>query len=201
MDKKYLWYMVSTITGKEDQVVESLKNRIISEQVEESFDMDATEDGAFKIFKKPVLTPKEAAKKLNGEPYKIKWANMYSGYIFIHMDMTDRAWYVVRNTQYVTGLIGSSGKGAKPTPVPLLEIKKSFRQEQKIREDFETGRNETTFKVGEIVEINNGPFIGNEGKVIHVDEKNQRATVEIEYYGRKTPTDFEYKVIKSKENE
>ena len=30
--------------------------------------------------------------------------------------MSDEAWYIVRNTPGVTGFIGSSGKGAKPTP-------------------------------------------------------------------------------------
>lgn len=31
--------------------------------------------------------------------------------------MNDAVWFIVRNTQYITGLIGSSGKGTKPTPV------------------------------------------------------------------------------------
>ena len=36
--------------------------------------------------------------------------------------MSDEAWYAVRNTPGVTGFIGSSGKGAKPTP-PFLHRK------------------------------------------------------------------------------
>lgn len=46
-----------------------------------------------------------------------KQENMYPGYIFIKADMSDRLWYVIRNTKYVTGLIGSSGKGAYPTKI------------------------------------------------------------------------------------
>ncbi|MGV2392594.1 UNVERIFIED_CONTAM: hypothetical protein O8I53_06290 [Campylobacter lari] len=83
--------MISTVSGKEEQVLESLKNRIVSEQVEDCFNEEACPTGAFKIFKKPVLTAKEAEKKSMGEPYKIKYVNMYSGYIFINMDMTDKA--------------------------------------------------------------------------------------------------------------
>ncbi|UWV77501.1 hypothetical protein NW067_00525 [Mycoplasmopsis cynos] len=49
------------------------------------------------------------------------------------MHMSDKAWFLIRNTQYVTGLIGSSGKGAKPTPLSNLEIKKMFRQEQEFQ--------------------------------------------------------------------
>ena len=31
--------------------------------------------------------------------------------------MTDDSWYVVRNTPGVTGFVGSSGAGSKPTPL------------------------------------------------------------------------------------
>ncbi|VEU75639.1 transcription antitermination protein NusG [Mycoplasmopsis maculosa] len=63
-NNNFLWYMISTVSGKEEQVVESLKNRIVSEQVEDCFDHFATPDGAFKIFKKPTLTQKEKEKKI-----------------------------------------------------------------------------------------------------------------------------------------
>ena len=48
--------------------------------------------------------------------------NLYPGYVFIEMKMSDEAWFVVRNTPGVTGFIGSSGRGAKPFPVPTEEI-------------------------------------------------------------------------------
>ncbi|MGY5139131.1 transcription termination/antitermination protein NusG [Mycoplasmopsis gallinarum] len=199
MPGKFLWYMVSTVTGKEEQVVESLKNRIISEAVEECFNSEATENGAFKIFTRPTISAREQEKKKKGEPYKIKNINIYSGYIFINMDMTDKAWFVVRNTRYVTGLIGSSGKGAKPTPVSAIEIKKMFQKEQKFREEFEDGKIHDTFLKGEIVEIISGPFKGEVGQIIDFNDTKQRAVVELEHFGRKTPTDFDYDVIKSKE--
>ncbi|MBU4690434.1 transcription termination/antitermination protein NusG [Mycoplasma sp. ES3157-GEN-MYC] len=198
-EKKFLWYMISTVSGKEDLVVESLRNRIISEQVDDCFNNEATEDGAFKIFKKPSLTAKEAEKKLNGEPYTVKMINMYSGYIFINMYMSDKAWFVIRNTQYVTGLIGSSGKGAKPTPVTSREIRKCFKSEEKMLKDFYEGKLETKFSVGEIVEIIDGPFKGQSGKVIEASDSKKMVSVEVEYFGRNVPTDFDYDVIKSQE--
>ncbi|TNK96741.1 transcription termination/antitermination protein NusG, partial [Mycoplasmopsis pullorum] len=154
--KKFNWYMVSTISGKESFVVESLKNRIFAEKVEEDFDLNGTEEGPFKIFQKPVLTPKEAEKRKLGDSYKIKWVNMYPGYIFIKMHMSDQAWFVVRNTQYVTGLVGSSGKGAKPTPVTEREIKKSWKKEEEALQDFRSGKSLNPFKVGDVVEVVEG---------------------------------------------
>lgn len=192
---KFNWYMISTVTGKEDKVIESLKNRIIAEEVSESFDHTANENGPFKIFKKPVLTPKEAEKKQKGEPFKIKWVNMYPGYIFIKMDMTDKAWFVIRNTQYVTGLIGSSGKGAKPTPVPQREISKSLSQEEKSLNDFNTGKYLVVFKEGELVEVIDGPFQGEAGPIVAIDHVQQTAIIELESFGKKVPVTIEYKFL------
>ncbi|EGV00476.1 transcription termination/antitermination protein NusG [Mycoplasmopsis columbina] len=199
MKEKFLWYMVSTVTGKEDQVVESLKNRIVSEGVEQSFNQNATSDGPFKIFKKPTISAKEQEKKLNGEPYKVKYINMYSGYIFINMDMTDEAWFVVRNTQYVTGLIGSSGKGAKPTPISEKQIKNSLKQEEKYAKSFEDGEILDPFLIGEIVEIIDGPFKGETGRILELDGPRKQASVELEFFGKKTPTQFDFKSLKSQE--
>ncbi|WP_029513285.1 transcription termination/antitermination protein NusG [Mycoplasmopsis primatum] len=195
----FQWYMISTVSGKEDKVVEALKNRIVSEQVEESFNHDATPDGAFKIFKKPVLTAKEAEKKALGEPYKVKMNNMYGGYIFINMDMTDKAWFVVRNTQYVTGLIGSAGKGTKPTPVSKKEIDLAFEKEKQLLDDFNNGKVVEKFKIGEIVEITDGPFKGTTGKVLEAFDSTQKVTVEVEHFGKKVPTDFDYSIVESQE--
>ncbi|APJ38445.1 transcription termination/antitermination protein NusG [Mycoplasmopsis pullorum] len=186
--KKFNWYMVSTISGKESFVVESLKNRIFAEKVEEDFDLNGTEEGPFKIFQKPILTAKEAEKRKLGDSYKIKWVNMYPGYIFIKMHMSDQAWFVVRNTQYVTGLVGSSGKGAKPTPVTEREIKKSWKKEEEALQDFRSGKSLNPFKVGDVVEVVEGSsFVGERGILISIDEKENTGTIEIESFGKKVP--------------
>ncbi|MEE3928593.1 transcription termination/antitermination protein NusG [Mycoplasmopsis ciconiae] len=199
--KKFNWYMISTISGKENVVLESLRNRIVAEQVEEDFDTNAVEEtGAFKIFMKPTLTPKEAEKKRRGETYKIKYVNMYPGYVFIKMDMTDKAWFVIRNTQYVTGLIGSSGRGAKPTPVTNREIKKSLIKEKEALEAFMSGKYLVDYKAGDLVEVIDGVYQGEKGIIIDVDKQNYKnVTIEIESFGKKVPLTLDIKMIKSSE--
>ncbi|WP_338822647.1 transcription termination/antitermination protein NusG [Mycoplasmopsis felifaucium] len=197
--RNFRWYMISTVSGKEEQVIEALKNRVVSEQISEFFDETACETGAFKMFIKPTLTAKEAEKKLKGEPYKVKYVNMYNGYIFIKMEMDDYAWFVIRNTQYVTGLIGSSGKGSKPTPVSGAQIQASFKKEKLLQEEFDAGIEKDKFSIGEIVEIIDGPFKGTQGKVLKCDDRNQRVLVEIEYFGKNVPTDFDFEKVVSRE--
>lgn len=193
---KLAWYLVSAVSGKEDQVVEALKNRIVSEEIIDCFDNEATSDGAFKIFKKPTLTAREQEKKNKGEEYKIKWVNMYGGYIFIRMRMTDEAWFVIRNTQYVTGLVGSSGRGAKPTPVSDKEIEKMFKAEQKAIVDFDNNSFQDRFSKNDIVEITEGPFVGEIGKVISINEITKTVQVEIEMFGKRTPIELKAAFVK-----
>ena len=52
---------------------------------------------------------------------KVVKRKVFPGYVLVEIIMTDDSWYVVRNTPGVTGFVGSSGSGSKPTP--LLEKK------------------------------------------------------------------------------
>ncbi|VEU70256.1 transcription termination/antitermination protein NusG [Mycoplasmopsis glycophila] len=195
----FKWYMISTVRGKEENVVESLNNRIFAEQVEENFDLKATEEGPFKIFRKPTLTAKELDKKIHGDAYKVKWINLYPGYIFAKMNMTDKAWFVVRNTQYVTGLVGSSGKGAKPTPVSSLEMKKMIKTEAEAIELFNTGKNLLELKVGDLVEVVDGPYKGEIGPIENIILENNTAIISIETFGKKTLVELSLDFLKLSE--
>lgn len=184
MSKDLQWYMITTISGKEEKVIESLKNRVVSENVSENFDVE----NGFKVMLVPHIAPKELEKKNAGEDYKVKTKNLFKGYIFVKMNMTNSAWYVVRNTQYVTGLVGSSGQGAKPTPVSGLEIKKMEKRVAKINEDFNSGKTEAPFAVGDLVEVTEGPAKGQVGSVMELNTNDQSAVIELILFERKTPT-------------
>ena len=190
MDRKR-WYMITTISGREEKVIESLKNRVESENLHDIF-----ED--FKVMLVPHLTPKELEKYLAGEDYKVKMKSLFPGYIFIKMEMTNEAWFIVRNTQYVTGLVGSSGQRAKPTPVSNIEMRKMEKQVEKITEDFNSGKRTTPFKPGVIVEIVDGPTKGQIGPIVESSDDRQVAVVNIEMFGRLTPTEIAYKNLKIK---
>ena len=52
----------------------------------------------------------------------------FPGYVFVELIMTDDAWYVVRNTPGVTGFLGFSGGGTKPTPLAPEEVQSMLKQ-------------------------------------------------------------------------
>ncbi|MGL5205514.1 MAG: transcription termination/antitermination protein NusG [Metamycoplasmataceae bacterium] len=190
---KMEWYMVSTVSKKEESVIENLKNKISAEGMNHLF-----ED--FKIFKQPIITSAELLKKSKGKEYKIKMENMYKGYIFVKVVMTDDAWFLIRNTENVTGLVGSSGKGTKPTPISERQIRKSTEMEKLKNQEFKDLEYKNPFEIGVMVQIVQGSFTGEKGRIIETDIENQLAIVEIESFGRKVPTEFSYKALSTISN-
>lgn len=167
------WYVVNTYAGHENRVKENLGRRVESMGIEDS------------LFRILVAEEKEIEFK-NGKKVE-KMRNLFPGYLFVEMVMTDEAWYVVRNTPGVTGFIGSSGGGAKPFPVSPEEIELILRRmglsDQKLIVDF---------NVGDTVRILSGPFQGIEGTVDVMNDDSQTAMVLTILFGRETPTEISY---------
>ena len=111
---------------------------------------------------------------------------MFPGYILVEMVMSDEAWYVVRNTPGVTGFIGSSGKGAKPTPLQPYEV-------DKILKDMGMSRIEVDkeLQVGTRVKIISGPFDGMFGKVDSIDVPNSKIMLLVDLFGQETSVEVE----------
>ena len=102
------WYVVNTVSGYEYKVKEKLEMRINSMDLQEN------------IFRVIVPEQKEIEYKNGVKKEKVK--KMFPGYVLVEMIMSDEVWFIVRNTQGVTGFIGSSGKGAKPFPLMKSDI-------------------------------------------------------------------------------
>ena len=167
-----LWYVVTTYVGHEDKVKEKLEART------ESMDMQEN------IFRVIIPTTTEVDIKDGVKKEKVK--KTFPGYVFIEMVMSDEAWYAVRNTPGVTGFIGSSGKGAKPTPLPPQEIDRILVNMGMSRIDVEA-----ELKVGDKVNVVDGPFKGMMGVVDTIDLENNRLNVLIDLFGQETPVEVE----------
>lgn len=167
------WYVVNTYAGHENRVKENLEKRVESMGIQDS------------LFR--ILVAEEPEIEIKNGKQIEKMRNMFPGYVFVEMKMTDEAWYVVRNTPGVTGFIGSSGGGAKPFPVSPDEI------ESILRRMGQSDRNIVVdFQVGDTVRIMTGPFSGMEGRVNAMNDQAQIANVLTLLFGRETPTDFNY---------
>ncbi|MDI9518247.1 MAG: transcription termination/antitermination protein NusG [Erysipelotrichaceae bacterium] len=167
------WYVVNTYAGHENRVKDNLEKRVETMGIQ---------DYLFRI-----LVAEEPEIEIKNGKQVEKMKNLFPGYLFVEMIMTDDAWYVVRNTPGVTGFIGSSGGGAKPFPVSPDEIESILRRigksDKKIVVDF---------TIGDTVKILAGPFAGMVGTVDNMNDQNQVASVLTLLFGRETPTDISY---------
>ena len=95
--------------------------------------------------------------------------------------MTDETWFVVRNTPGVSGITGSSGKGAKPFPIPKEEIEPVLKRMKIDDPDLYS-----EYKVGDLVKIISGNFAESEGTIEAIDSEAKEVTVLITFFGRST---------------
>ena len=99
--------------------------------------------------------------------------------------MTDQAWYVIRNTPGVTGIVGSSGSGTKPFPIPREDMMPILKMMNLVVPEVRTD-----YKVGERVHVIEGSFADEYGEIISIDPINGLATVSITFFGRPTSVSF-----------
>ena len=133
-----------------------------------------------------VIIPETTEVELKDGVKKEKVKKMFPGYILVEMIMSDEAWYIVRNTPGVTGFIGSSGHGAKPTPLLPQEIDRILSAMGMSRIDVDNDMN-----VGDKVNIVDGPFKGMMGTIDNIDKENNRLNVLIDLFGQETPVEVE----------
>lgn len=171
MDEKK-WYVVNTYSGHESKVKEKLEMRATSMNMED------------KICR--VIIPEQKVIEEKDGVQKEKIKKIFPGYILVEMVMTDEAWFVVRNTPGVTGFIGSSGKGAKPTPLQPFEVENILHSMGMARVDTNS-----ELKEGDKVKIIEGPFVGMSGTIESIDVDNAVANVLVDLFGQETSVEVE----------
>ena len=169
------WYVVNTYSGREKRVQENLGRRAES--------MNLT-DYIFRI----IVAEQEQPILRNGVPTgKTKMVNLFPGYVFIEMIMTDEAWYMVRNTPDVTGFVGSSGKGAKPFPVAREQIETVLKFMGIVDDAMYT-----RYQIGDRVRMLHGTLVGGEGTITAIDTEKGTVKVDTIFFGRSNEVELEF---------
>ncbi|MDR0887537.1 MAG: transcription termination/antitermination protein NusG [Candidatus Nomurabacteria bacterium] len=173
-DTDRAWYAINTYSGHEDKVAEAIKQKA------ESADM------ADYIF--DVLVPKEKQIEVKNGARKVVDRKIFQGYVLVDMILTDESWYVVRNTQGVSGFVGIDGK---PTPLANAEIAKI-----KKRMGVEDPKYTISYEVGEIVTVIDGPFKGFDGSISEIDSEKGRLHMLVSMFGREMPIELDALQVK-----
>ncbi len=166
------WYIVHTYSGFENKVAESLQQRV------QAYGMQ-TDIGE-------VLVPTEDVVEMRGGRRVVTTKRFFPGYILVEMNMSDRAWHVVKNTPKVTGFVGA---GARPTPLTREEVDQILHQ---VTVAAEQPKPRYTFDKGDQVRINEGPFTSFNGVVDDVNPDRNTLKVMVTIFGRSTPVELDF---------
>ena len=166
------WYAAHVLSNFEKKVAEGIRESVaqqgLGDEIEE------------------VLVPTEEVIEVRRGKKVTTERRFMPGYVLIKMEMTDRAYLHVIDTNRVTGFLGPQGK---PTPLRDAEVARILNV---VEEGAERPRPTITFEIGEQIRVTDGPFESFSGMVEEVDEENARLKVMVSIFGRATPVELEY---------
>lgn len=149
------WYILQTAFNCEEKVRENLTGKVKNSDLE---------DTVFNI-----MVPKEEVivKDKDGND-TTKQVILYPSYVFVEMIPDEKTWFAVRNTQFVTGILGGGGKD--PIPVSKAEMDRIF---------IKLGMKKSLFEENDVVEILSGPFQNKTGVVKNITDSEVILSVEM----------------------
>ena len=188
------WYIIHTYSGYEKKVATDLEKRIES--------LNHT-DRVFRI----LVPEEEVLEEKRGKMVKVP-RKLFPSYVMIEMlsvreenelglgyRVDSDAWYVIRNTNGVTGFVGVGSD-----PIPLSDEEASdLLAKIGVEANENENRFNIDFKIGERVVVKKDSFYDQTGEISDIDYEHGRVTVMLEVFGRLTPVELEYNEVEKSE--
>ena len=175
------WYVVHTQSGYEKKVEINLKSRIASMGMEDS------------IYE--ILIPMEDVVEFKqGRKQNVK-KKVFPGYLLVRCDMDDPTWFCIRNTPGVTGFVGQSQKGQKPTPLSRREVETFLSAKGDGESAPKRRAPKLEYEVGESVRVKEGPFADFNGTVADINADHMKLKVLVNIFGRETLVEMDFSQV------
>lgn len=187
------WYIIHTYSGYEKKVATDLEKRI------ESLNLT---DRVFRI----LVPEEEVLEEKRGKMVKVP-RKLFPSYVMVEMlsvkeenelglgyRVDSEAWYVIRNTNGVTGFVGV---GSDPIPLSDREAE-DLLFKIGINDSEKENKFNIDFEIGEKVIVKKDSFMDQEGEIAEIDYEHGRIKVMLEVFGRLTPVEFEYNEIEKR---
>ena len=163
------WYVVHTYSGYENKVKTDLEKVIKNRELEDYF---------FDI-----VVPMEEQIEIKDGQRKTNLKKVFPGYVLIKMIVTEKTWYIVRNTRGVTGFVGS---GTDPIPLTDAEIRSMGFEQVQVNVDY---------NVNDTVRIMEGALANFTGTVTEINKEKHKVKVLVSMFGRETPVELEFSQV------
>ena len=174
IDKEPKWYVLKTFNGYEN---------VAKDNLQQTVDKYNLQNRIFDI----VIPMEDVLEEKRGKKVLVP-RKMMPGYILVKMMYGDDIWHAVTRTQYISSFVGPKGR-----PVSITEDEVARLGLGKVTVDIEV-------KVGDTVEIIDGPLASFTGKVKSVDKDNLKLTAVVEMFGREQDVDLSFAQIRVANN-
>ena len=163
------WYVVHTYSGYENKVKTDLEKTVKNRELEDFF---------FDI-----IVPMEEQIEIKDGKRKANLKKVFPSYVLVKMIVTEKTWYIVRNTRGVTGFVGS---GTDPIPLTEEEIRKMGFEIKEVNVDY---------SVNDSVKILDGALRDFVGTVTEINKEKHKVKVLVSMFGRETPVELEFSQV------
>jgi len=116
---------------------------------------------------------------------------LYPGYVLVKMKANQRTTHTINNIQ---GVIKFVGPGNEPQPLRDEEVNKILGLAP-AEAELEP-KEEIPFRVGQVVEVTEGPFTDFTGTVQEIYHDKGKVKVEVSLFGRPTSVELDYTQLK-----
>ena len=170
-----------TQSGYEKKVTANLHARIQSMNMEE------------RIFE--VVIPMEEVVEFKNGRKQIVQRKVFPGYLLVRCRMDDESWYCIRNTPGVTGFVGQSRQGQKPTPLSRREVRTFLAAKGDAAEQTARAKPRLEYEVGESVRVKEGPFADFSGEIAEINADHMKLKVLVNIFGRETLVEMDFSQV------
>ncbi len=175
------WYVVHSQSGYEAKVQLNMHSRIQSMHME---------DRIYEI----VIPMEDVVEFKAGRKQTVK-KKVFPGYILVRCEMDDDTWFCIRNTPGVTGFVGQSQKGQKPTPLSRREVAPLLTAKGDGQEAPKRKAPKLEYEVGEGVRVKEGPFADFSGQVAEINADHMKLKVLVNIFGRETLVEMDFSQV------
>jgi transcriptional antiterminator NusG len=165
------WYSIQTYSGSERSVKAAIENIIVEQGLQESI--------------KDLLVPTEDVIEVKEGKKKISERSLYSGYVFIYIDLNNELQHLIQSLPRVSGFVGEANH---PTPLSENDIQVILDRAN----NRAAPKPKVFFDNGEMVRIIDGPFANFTGTVDEYDLEHGTLKLNVSIFGRATPVDISY---------
>ena len=169
-----------TQSGYEKKVTANLHARIQSMNMED------------RIFE--VVIPMEEVVEFKNGRKQIVQRKVFPGYLLVRCKMDDESWYCIRNTPGVTGFVGQSRQGQKPTPLSRREVERS--SPPRATAQSRSARKAQARLRGRRERAGQGrPFADFTGEIAEINADHMKLKVLVNIFGRETLVEMDFSQV------